>query len=88
MSDEIKNTNEGQDPVSEEDRAKAKKAGCILFAVAAFVFAVILFAEDLIENHFGKVASTVMLCIIAAIVATYLFKDNIKAFFVKILGKK
>lgn len=65
----------------EENQGAVKKvSSAILVVLAIFIFALMFFA-DFIEHKFGKIAGTIALCVVAAVMAALLYKDKIKRIF-------
>ena len=69
---------EGKD---RKDGRVTKKASILLFLLVLFLFVLILIVMELVEMSFGKTAGTAALIVIAAGIAVFLYKDEIKAKF-------
>lgn len=74
---DLENTNE-QEP---ENKGVAKKVSVAVIVVLLAMVAVLMFFADFMEQKFGKVTGTIALCVVAAAIAVFLYKDEIKKFF-------
>ena len=81
IGDEI---NTGADEREEEGKARTASKAILLLVLLLFV--IIIFFTDAIELYFGKVAGTVALIVIAALIAILLYRKEIAEYFRK--GKK
>lgn len=65
------------------DNKVLKRASLAVFIIILILFAAIIFITEITERFFGKTAGTVVLIIIAAVIAIILYRKEIVAFLKK-----
>lgn len=66
------------DDTDQDQSMTYRKAGIAVVLIVLFMVTVISFIVYFTEIHFGKTAGTVVLIVLAIIIAGYLYKEEIK----------
>ena len=67
----------------DNDSRVYKRASLAIFVSVILLFAAVMFVTEMVDRFFGRTVGTIALVIIAAAIATILYRKEIAAFFKK-----